>query len=102
MKAQCTVGEGPDVIISMEGTPFILLEPPSTDKCHSEFGACRKGDIDLNLKEAEEFLDSLQAAVLTAKEFYESYDEYCKQKLKKEEERRHDNPFPNISGIGQS
>lgn len=52
MKVECTWGQGPDVIVSLEGSPLVLRESPDSGKNRFLYGVVTKGDIDLTVDQA--------------------------------------------------
>ncbi len=53
MKVTCTWGEGPDVVLDLDGTLMVLYEDPH-DKDAWTHGAVSDGSLDLTAAEAEE------------------------------------------------
>lgn len=58
MKATCTWGEGPDVIVELDGTSVMLYENPSRFE-QGVHGYVSKGSFDFTAKEAREFARQL-------------------------------------------
>ena len=63
MKASCTWGEGPDILLSLESDDILVLEdnPKNLDKW--VYGTVNRGSIDLRLDEAKELVCSLTQAI---------------------------------------
>jgi len=70
MKAECTWGEGPDVLVSLDGTTIVLHEKPVSDVW--EHGVVTQGSLDLTAGEAEAFASELLGAAREVRnlEFY--------------------------------
>lgn len=64
MKAECTWGDGPDVVLSLEGTPLTLLEVPTNTHC--SMGMVRRGCCDLTIVEARDLASQLLCAAAQA------------------------------------
>ena len=64
IKVSCTWGDGPDVLLSLEGKCLMLHEHP-IDYNKSTHGFISKGSIDLTAKEA---LDLAQTLINAAKQ----------------------------------
>ncbi len=78
MKAECTWGEGPDIVVSLDGTPLILSQEPE-DLNRFKYGAITKGDFDMTAKEATQFAGELLSAARRAQELDDqaaSHDEW--------------------------
>lgn len=79
INATCTWGDGPDVLVSFEGHPFILYEdakndpPPRGQWVH---GYVSIGSFDLTAEEAMKLSDQLKAAAQNAMELDRSIREY--------------------------
>ena len=54
MRATCTWGEGPDVVLSLEGTSLVLGEHPDFNRNRFLHGVITKGEIDLTADQAQE------------------------------------------------
>jgi len=67
MKAECTWGEGPDIVVSLKGTPIILHHEPK-DLKRFKHGAITEGDFDMTAKEALQFAGELTMAAIRAQE----------------------------------
>ena len=52
MKAECTWGDGPDIVMDLDGKPMELLESPGPIGRFT-YGVVSKGLIDLTAEEAE-------------------------------------------------
>jgi len=79
MRATCTWGEGPDVLVVIEGTPVILYENPKHHKPpHGDWkhGFVTEGSFDLTINEAETFVEELITAIEEAKSLNKSYADY--------------------------
>lgn len=61
INAICTWGDGPDVVLDLNGSWMILLEEPS-EKDSFVNGVVRKGNTDLTVKEARDLAYSLLTA----------------------------------------
>ncbi|KKL56277.1 hypothetical protein LCGC14_2247020 [marine sediment metagenome] len=62
MKAECAWGDGPDVIVSLEGSTMVLHESPN-DKDTWEHGTVSDGLLDLTADEAQDLgIDLITAA----------------------------------------
>jgi len=68
MKVHMTWGQGPDVVLSLEGTPLILQESPDFDRNRFLYGVITKGGVDLTTDQAHELGVSLLEAAQRAKE----------------------------------
>lgn len=68
MRATCTWGFGPDVILSLEGTPLVIGEAPDFDRNRFLHGVITKGDIDLTADQAHELGTQLIDACKRIKE----------------------------------
>ena len=68
IKASCTWGEGPDVMLIFEDKPFILYEDP-IGKERWVHGVVNKGSTDLTADEAENLANQLKEAVRLSREF---------------------------------
>jgi hypothetical protein len=79
MKATCTWGCGPDVMLNLDGHPMVLYEDP-IHKDKWVHGAVTKGSLDLTADEAEAFGFQLIEAARQAK----ALDELCEQHDKME------------------
>lgn len=66
IRAVCTWGCGPDVLVSVDGRTFLLFEDP-TDFNHWTHGVIRKGQLDFTADEAIEFANELLSAAKEAK-----------------------------------
>lgn len=77
MKAVCAWGEGPDVLLVLEGTPVMLYENP-VDLDRAVHGYVRQGSIELTADEAEQLADELLLRVKQARELGTSYGAYAK------------------------
>lgn len=77
IKATCTWGDGPDVLITWEKLRAMLYEKPY-DFDKAIYGFVNSGSICLTSKEAEDFARSLMLAAKMARELDSSYKEKCK------------------------
>ena len=85
MKAECTWGDGPDVLVVLGGTPIMSYEHPinvsegltgtlnevpkeDVNLCWSRHGFIRHGSFDLTAEEALELAHQLEMAAFKAKE----------------------------------
>ena len=79
MKATCTWGVGPDVMVELKGTPIILSENPKHPKppqSNFKHGYVTEGSFDLTAKEAETFADRLKEAAGQAKAYEKDLNTY--------------------------
>lgn len=75
MKALCTWGEGPDVLVEIDGTPILCYENP-TDLNRYTHGIIREGSFYLTVEEAKKLVGSLLMAISQTEELYQSYENY--------------------------
>ncbi len=75
MKAECTWGDGPDVLVILEGTKVMLYEDP-IDMDRSVHGYTTQGSFCLTVKEALTLAGSLYVAAGQAMELDNSYRDY--------------------------
>ena len=69
IKAECTVGDGPDVLIDLNQFPITLLDKVvAVDKF--VYGMCYSSQIDLTISEARKLAEQLNKAADIAEEFY--------------------------------
>lgn len=80
MRAVCAWGEGPDVLVVLEGTPIVIYENPYGFE-RWEHGVVSKGSFDLNMKEALALAYSLIEATKQAIELEEGWREAGKNEL---------------------
>ena len=79
MKAECTWGEGPDVLVVLDGTGVICYEHPKhLDKF--THGLVSQGSLDLTSKEARTFAAQLIKAADAADELQKSWEAEGKSK----------------------
>jgi len=78
MRAECTWGEGPDVLVILEGTRVMLYENP-IDLNRATHGYVREGSFDLTIEEALVLAASLIVAAKTAIELDDSYQDYVEK-----------------------
>jgi len=67
IKVECTWGDGPDVVVTLEQHRFLLLEEPK-DSHQFIHGVVQAGQIDLTAGDAELLAIQLQAAARKARE----------------------------------
>jgi len=95
MRAECTWGDGPDVLVVLEGTPIMLYENPvnvsegkdllkdiprDDDKlCWCTNGLIRQGSFELTAHEAFMLAGSLMSAANVAIGLDVSYREYVEK-----------------------
>lgn len=80
MKATCTWGQGPDVLLELDGTGVVCYEDPFNyppPRGRYKHGIISQGSTDLTIIEAKALIASLTAAVKKADELYQSYEDYC-------------------------
>ena len=70
MKAESTWGDGPDVLVSLNGTPIILHHVPK-DLNRFKHGAITEGSLDMTAEEALLLASELTTAALYAQEMDE-------------------------------
>jgi len=76
IKASCTWGDGPDVLITLEDKPFILYENPKNDpppRGQWAHGYVSQGSMDLTADEALDLAHQLYASATAAKGLDKSY-----------------------------
>ena len=81
MKAECTWGEGPDVLVSLDDTIVMLYEGPWNPippRGASKHGFVKNGSFDLTADEAEAFGAALISAAQQSRELDKSFAEHCK------------------------
>jgi hypothetical protein len=74
MKAECTWGEGPDVILVGEGTPILLYHDP-IEKERFTHGVCKEYSVDLTADEAYRLGIELINAARKAQELEKGWEE---------------------------
>lgn len=74
-RADCTWGDGPDVLLDLKDDVFILYEKPIHVKSSSVYGHVTKGSMDLTADEALQLAGELEAAAHNAKEM----DRMCEE-----------------------
>lgn len=80
MKAECTWGQGPDVLVTLDGTGVLCYEDPhSKNKC--THGIVNQGSLDLTIKEARILAASLIMAANQAEELNNSFDDYMSKEI---------------------
>lgn len=78
--AACTWGYGPDVIVSLNGKPFICYEDPKNDpppRGQWKHGYVSEGSFDLTQDEARRLAYDLLQASDSCREIGNTYEEYC-------------------------
>ena len=83
IKAECTWGDGPDVLISIKNHP-ILLGNDVVDKHKSTHGIVKDSWIDLTQAQARKLAHDLLIAADQAKYLEDSIKDYCNNQSKKE------------------
>ncbi len=79
IKASCTWGDGPDVLVSFENHPFILHEGPKNDpppRGQWFHGYVSVGSFDLTADQAIKLSYQLKAAARTARKLDQSIREH--------------------------
>lgn len=84
IKASCTWGDGPDVLITLDDLLFMLYEPPD-QLDRAVHGLVKKGSFALTANEALKFAKQLKQAALSAKELDKDYSDYMDHKQKQKE-----------------
>jgi len=87
MKAECTWGEGPDIILSLNNTAMVLYENPC-DLDKWKHGVVKQGSLDLTAFEAHKLAMELLAAVNKVNELEQMCNELeqmCEKHDKHEE-----------------
>jgi len=90
MRATCTWGDGPDVILTIDGERFILYEDPQhiePTKGDFKHGFVRKGSTDLTADEAEALGHQLINAAAQARGLDKLCEDHDKQAVLDELER---------------
>lgn len=94
MKAQCTWGDGPDIVLSLEGTSLVLLENPSKFN-HFKRGVVSAGSADLTVSEAKQLCYELACAIQECEQLDKMYADTLAHtvpyRLSKEEEAAEEN-----------
>ena len=72
--ASCTWGQGPDVLVTLDGAPFMCYENPD-QKNRAVHGIVRKGSFELTRNEALELAEQLFRAAAACKDLDDSYAE---------------------------
>lgn len=67
MKAECTWGDGPDVLLVLDGTPVVLYENPDNFK-HWTHGTVCNGSADFTAAEARALAEQLLQAAQQAED----------------------------------
>ncbi|MFO7824462.1 MAG: hypothetical protein R6V72_11040 [Cyclobacterium sp.] len=62
MKAECSWGYGPDILISLNGIPLVLHDHPN-EMNRFKHGVVKEGSIDLTVKQAKKLLKELYDAI---------------------------------------
>lgn len=89
MRAVCTWGDGPDVLVDLDNTTIALYEAPWSDpppRGRWAHGCISKGSFDLTSEEAEKLGYELIAAAEQSKELDKSFSEHCTEHHKKQME----------------
>ncbi len=76
MKATCTWGDGPDVLVDLDGTGLVLYEDPKDHpppKGRYKYGHVNQGSLDLTATEAE----NLGIELITAAKQARDMDRVC-------------------------
>ena len=83
IKAVCTWGDGPDILVVVKGEPFILYEPPD---CFDRYvyGVVDQGSIELTIQKAEKLANDLLSAAKEARKLQDGYSKIM-QKCPKED-----------------
>ena len=68
IKAECTWGDGPDVILGLSGSKMILLEAPTVKDGGFIHGTICEGNLDLTVEEALTLANELISAAYQANE----------------------------------
>jgi len=76
MKAECTWGEGPDVLVNLDGSTLMLYEKP-TGLDRAIHGFVSEGSVELTTSEAFDLLTSLIVAIRKASEMNLSYRDFA-------------------------
>jgi len=84
IKATCTWGDGPDVILTLNDKPFILYED-ATDHRHYIHGVVKKGSTDLTADEALDLAYQLTMAAHSAKQLDRQLGEYVTKEIMKDQ-----------------
>jgi hypothetical protein len=74
VKAECTWGEGPDIILSFMNHGVILFEDPVYT--HFAHGIVGQASTDLTLEEAKSLLYSLQSAIMQVEDIEAAANAY--------------------------
>lgn len=77
--ASCTWGDGPDVLVTLDGKAFICYENPKNDpppRGQWTHGYVSKGSFDLTQAEARELAAQLLRAADACKELEDALEEY--------------------------
>jgi hypothetical protein len=85
MKASCAWGDGPDVIVTLEGTKVILYEDPwNHDPPIGQYkhGLISQGSFDLTSKQARQLASELIKAAEGAEYLQNEIEEYEKRSNK--------------------
>jgi len=77
LKPTVTWGEGPDIILDNEESPYILYDDP-VRKDRFTHGISMKGSFDLSLKEAIELRNNLNMAIMQIEKLEQSVEDYFK------------------------
>jgi hypothetical protein len=86
IKASCTWGDGPDVVVSFQGTRVILYEDPTMKGW--KHGYVENGSFDLTSGEATVLAHQLLNAAKGAKEMEKSLNDYMEHHKERERIRK--------------
>lgn len=67
--AQCTLGDGPDILVSIKEKIILLEDAHEFDKF--KHGTCSNSQLDLNVKEARMLKAELELAIQHCEEMYQ-------------------------------
>ena len=79
IKASCTWGDGPDVLVVFDGMPFICHEDPKNyppPRGQWKHGYVSEGSFDLTQDEARKLANELLAAADACESMEDSYNNY--------------------------
>ncbi len=80
MRAVCTWGDGPDVLVDLNNTTVVLYEDPWSDpppRGKWAHGCVSKGSFDLTAEEAKALAAELISAAEQAEHLDKSYTDHC-------------------------
>ena len=84
MNVICTWGEGPDIVIDLNGKTLVLFEKPIMKGW--TYGIVKEGTMDFNLDEAKELLVQLDKAIKETERMKKELEEYMDKTVSKREE----------------